>query len=292
MDAILPNAGAISEFQGFTGGCGETAELVFLHIYKGVPLDAANLNALVREQIKQGEAGSKGEETLAAIARDLTEKGLAYERYGYAEPFNYDWRKTLQEHAGSNGIILQLARAGNLPGDEKGVKYHFIAIVGQKGGSYITADGDNVAARKNQLVTYSEPAIASAAPCGLILITTPVPQPPKPAPAPAPKPGPSKMLDISQASQYFIQLDASHWKCKMNGYVVRDGMLSAYRNWQAAGSLNGLTEWGLPLGNEQPVPGKPNVAVQRFERCRAVYDPNRTYDNPPGASGAVYLGHV
>jgi hypothetical protein len=290
MDATLPKAGALLEFQGFVGDCGETAELVILHIYKDVSLDAAHLNALVREEIAAHEAGAQGQETLAAIGRNLTLQKLAFEQYGYAEPFNTDWRQMLRDHAGHNGIVLQFARAGMLPGDESGVKYHFVTVVGQKGGAYLVADGDNVAARKSLLVTYTEAQLASAAPCGLILITTPLALP-APVPAPAPSPAPSQhMLSIAQASAYFIQIDASHWKCKMNGHMLRAGILNAYCTWPAQGSEFGLTALGLPLGDEYQV--KPGIAAQRFERGLVVYDPSRIYDNPPGSSGSCYLGHV
>jgi|GEM_PF-5871194 len=284
-DILLPKAAALLEFQGYTGDCGETAELVFLHIFKSVPLDKDHLNALVREEIAAHNAGPSGSETLAAIGRNLKNQGLAFEQYGYQEPFNTNWRAMLRDHAGYNGIILQIARGGNLPGDEPGVHYHFIAVVGQKAGSYIVADGDSVAARRHQLVTYSEQQLASAAPCGLILITTPVPVENPPMPN-------TSGLDINQAQAYFIQIDASHWKCKQNGHIVRDGILDFYRTLPAVGSLNGLTALGLPLEDEHPVPNKSGVAEQRFERGLIVYDPRRNFDRPPGAAGACYLGHI
>jgi hypothetical protein len=53
----------------------------------------------------------------------------------------------------------------------------------------------------------------------------------------------------------------------------------------------GLAYLGLPKSNEISIDGLPGVVKQEFERGWAVYDPQRAFDNPPGA-GNVYLMHL
>lgn len=98
------------------------------------------------------------------------------------------------------------------------------------------------------------------------------------------------MLTIQEVSNYYEEVDAAHWKCKQTGFVIADGLLQFYCAAPAAGTLAGLTAYGLPLENENYP--KPGVAVQHFERGCLVYDPNHLFDNVPGAQGPVYMGHV
>lgn len=183
---LLPHSAALSEFQGYTGDCGEDAELAALHVLRPdqFPLDAAHLNAIVQRMIHAGKAGSKGEEPLSSIAWDLTFLGIKYDYYPYAEPFGVDWRNLLRANAGERPIIVQLARAGQLPGDEPGVQYHFVTILGTDGGVYLVADGDNPDSKKGLLSRYTEANLAAAQICGLIITEAPpgVPMPFSPLP--------------------------------------------------------------------------------------------------------------
>lgn len=167
---LLPNAAAISEFVAqYHGDCGETAELVALHHLKGWDLNAVNLATIVKRDIAHGWAGSNGAEPLSSIANDLRTEGVVYDIYDYAEPFGADWHSVLLAQAGLVPIILQVAKGGNLPGDEKGVQYHFICVVGINPSGYDVADGDNPASNSGKLVIYSFTDLQNAAVCGMIV---------------------------------------------------------------------------------------------------------------------------
>jgi hypothetical protein len=174
----IDGAAALSEFQGFTGDCGQTAELAGLHVIDPVkwPLDAATLNAIVRRDIGQGWASSNGAEPLSAIAADLTLAGVAYTNHGYGEPLGYSWRAIFDQWGGIRPLVCEVAVAGNLPGDEPGVRYHFITCLGWDPAAGVGrfADGDNAAARGGSLTTYDAAQLEAAKICGVLEITTPV----------------------------------------------------------------------------------------------------------------------
>jgi hypothetical protein len=94
------------------------------------------------------------------------------------------------------------------------------------------------------------------------------------------------------SSFYEATNDPEVWHCTVAGhdYVVGHAIRKYYC--ELGPGLAGLTNAGLPESNEEPVPGKPGVVVQRFERLDLYYDGNnpKISDNPPG-SGAVYVGH-
>lgn len=184
---LLPNAKAMSEFQGYFGDCGQTAELAALHCVKGLALDAATLNAIVGRDVARGWAASNGAEPIGAIANDLTQiEGVSCTNYGYSEPFGVDWRRITSDNAGRQPVIFEFANAGNLPGDEKGVHYHFICVLGVGPSGYLCADGDNPLCRDGTLAIYTEEQLAAATPCALLVVTytAPVgaPRPPMPTP--------------------------------------------------------------------------------------------------------------
>lgn len=100
------------------------------------------------------------------------------------------------------------------------------------------------------------------------------------------------MLTIDQASTYFEEVDASHWKVKKTGVVLQDGNLAWYCQMRSGATpdLGGLTLLGLPTSNEKSIDAAGNTE-QEFERGWVRYDPKHTYNSPPGA-GASYNAHV
>src|SRR5215469_13888993 len=103
--AIIPGAEAISEFQGYFGDCGQTAELVALHLIKRYPLDADHLNQIVRRDIAHGYAGNSGAEPLGSIAQDLRIIDIAFTMVPYREPFGADWPTILRQNVERNPVI-------------------------------------------------------------------------------------------------------------------------------------------------------------------------------------------
>ena len=102
------------------------------------------------------------------------------------------------------------------------------------------------------------------------------------------------MLDIEEAKNFFTAANEKHWTCTSAGhrFDVHDGILSFYRRF-GCGAHNGLTYLGLPLSHETAFPDHPDnhARFQRFERGVVCYDPDHTFDNPPG-SGDVYMMHL
>jgi GH25 family lysozyme M1 (1,4-beta-N-acetylmuramidase) len=82
------------------------------------------------------------------------------------------------------------------------------------------------------------------------------------------------------------------WLCT-NGNVLRSSMLDTYVSMPGIGTRNGLSDLALPLTNEAYLSGTNNQATfQVFENGVLIYDPQRVYSSPGGASGPVYKGHL
>jgi hypothetical protein len=184
-----------------------------------------------------------------------------------------------------NVYLVGVTNAQALPGDEPGVHNHGLCAFGvDDAGNILCGDPDNWRANVNmpgnpvgEFVTYTRADFSNAAISSLTKVW-------------------GGMLDISQVSGFFTALSDTAWSCKQNGFVVQDGLLAAYRSWPAQGTLAGLTALGLPLENFKPA--GPGRGTQTFERGTLHYDPvdsgtgTRALDNPPGASGPVYIAHV
>lgn len=100
------------------------------------------------------------------------------------------------------------------------------------------------------------------------------------------------MLSISQAAEYFQEIEPNQrWHCISTNIDIAYGILQYYRTCTQAG-LNGLSQYGLPLSNEEGVPDLEGVTFQRFERGVICYDPNRKNDSVPGLTGACYPMHI
>lgn len=101
-----------------------------------------------------------------------------------------------------------------------------------------------------------------------------------------------KTIDLTDpvVAGYFGTTPDGQWQCKRTGFIVRKGILSFYCS-HGKDAFCGLTYLGLPLSNEISITGLPGVVKQEFERGWLVYDPNKKFDNPPGAS-EVYFMHL
>lgn len=104
--------------------------------------------------------------------------------------------------------------------------------------------------------------------------------------------GDANVLDISQASQYFIEtVKDQRWHCKSTGFDVAGAILNYYRTCTQVG-LNGLSQYGLPVGPELALTTVKGAVFQRFERGIVVYDPQHADDSVPGIAGPCYPGHL
>ena len=190
---MLPNAVHFKEFYGgFTGTCGETALTAALICAERIPDShdqaVALMLAITHEMQQMGWASANGASTLWALAREASQKrgaSIALE-WDYAEPFPHDWHAEFLADAGYKPIVVELANAQALPGDEAGVHYHFVCVVGRSPAGYIVMDGDNWAIEQN-FVTYSYADFAAAQPCGVLVLNEAGAPAPTPAPTPQPK---------------------------------------------------------------------------------------------------------
>lgn len=100
------------------------------------------------------------------------------------------------------------------------------------------------------------------------------------------------VLQISQVSQYFTEIEKDQrWRCKQTGQDIAYGILAFYRTFGQVG-LNGLSIFGLPLSDENPVPHTKVATVQLCERGAILYDPQKEVDVVPGLSGPCYPAHI
>lgn len=100
------------------------------------------------------------------------------------------------------------------------------------------------------------------------------------------------VLTIDQASNYFVEVTpGQRWHCKQTNIDISYGILTYYRTCTGV-ALNGLSQYGLPLAGEQPIPGVQGATYQRFERGVICFDPAHKSDNVPGITGPCYPGHI
>ena len=178
ISAMCPNALHFSEFQGgYHGTCGETALATAL-VCASPPIEdtqqAINLMlSMTKELIGLGWASSNGSTTTAHLHDEALRRGFHPDESTFISFSNSipatKLHNLLLQTAGVKPVILEIARAYALPGDESGVDYHFICVVGISPQGYICNDGDNSAIAAH-LVTYSWSQIEAAAPCGVLVI--------------------------------------------------------------------------------------------------------------------------
>jgi hypothetical protein len=218
---ILPGFATISEFiAGLSGDCGPTATLSALNAHNPQkwPLTAAALRALDNEEIAGGWAERNGAQNIPSLDAYLTHIGVAHVTVGYPPVFNLDtFHQYLKATAGHKPVIVEWALAGQLPGDEPGVHFHFSTVggidTGPKGdgvgGGYLWCDGDNRAddpvGVPRPPVMYTWQQIEAAQPIAYVTIE------PYPAPAPPPPPAPPapKLISITLTPEQVAAVKAS-----------------------------------------------------------------------------------
>lgn len=288
--AELPEQGALSEFvAGFHGDCGEDAELMALHALRGTPLTEQSLREIVTRHQQHGWADASGAEPLAAIARDLDLLGVRYTLYPYCEPWpEAEWHPLLLAHAGRQPIILQVANAQALPGDERGVSYHFICVEGVDLAGYATGDGDNAAARTGMMVTYDIGQLAAARPCGMIVCARTVLQESRPAAAT------ESPMDSHAVASHPATAPETHPASALDGPPLDGppldlaGLGAGVRGWLAAHAPPPM--WRVLLAEEPDSAGGvgSTITVLGDERGdQVIY-----WDGPRGQFSTVWGGHA
>ena len=176
---MCPNALHFKEFYGgYHGTCGETAlatALVCATPQTETAQEAIDLMlSMTHEMISLGWASGSGSATMAHLMDEAVRRKFSFDHASYIS-FEQPLPSTplhdlLLSTAGVKPIVLEIATAGaGLPGDEAGVHYHFICIVGISDAGYICNDGDN-SAINSHLVTYSWAEVERATPCAVMVI--------------------------------------------------------------------------------------------------------------------------
>lgn len=169
---MLPDpVGHMTEFvDGYKGDCMETALAVCVAAARGEPLSADLIVSFDEDMRRLGLAQTNGATTIGACIEYARRIGCdVLVDINYAEPFHGDCRQLLRDHAGVHPILLNVANGQALHGDEAGLHYHGIAVLGKEPSGYICADGDNVQANENFEI-YAWDAIEAAQPCGMLII--------------------------------------------------------------------------------------------------------------------------
>lgn len=101
------------------------------------------------------------------------------------------------------------------------------------------------------------------------------------------------VIDMSspRIADYYIEMAYDRWRCRKTGFDIHGGILSFYMKVGKTG-LCGLTHLGLSISSEIMLSKNPYATVQAFERGLVLFDPKRKLDNPEGAEGDCYLGHI
>ena len=187
---LLPNAPHFREFQNdpitghhYTNTCGETAlaEAMVLATPKiESTADAINLmTSLTREMMDLGWADRpNGATTTGNLYLEARRRGftVASPYYRWTDPIpDGVLHPALLQYAGIKPIVLMVTNAG--PGltaidgshPERGVRGHFITIVGLADEGYITEDGDNNVISQH-LVVYPWASIKAAHVTGFLML--------------------------------------------------------------------------------------------------------------------------
>jgi hypothetical protein len=188
---ILADAVHFKEFYGpLKGMCGENALSVALICALRLGLSHDQAVQLMLDITKQmqskGWAGASGVSYLSTLADEARLRGAhTLLEWDYAEPFPHDWHSVLLQNAAVKPIVLQVGKAYALQGqdgtggDEAGVHYHFICVVGRCKDGYICMDGDNWKIEQ-EFSIYSFATLAAADICGLLMLDVVAPPPPPP----------------------------------------------------------------------------------------------------------------
>lgn len=183
---IVANAVHISEFstsshgEGFHGTCTEASAAMILTAANGLSTDyqtVVDLMVDIRDVMyTEGNASANGAANFADIANELRRR-LAdiHTEWDYqGDSLPQDWISYLRANAGIKPIMVQLANAQGLvniagAGEDAGVHYHAIAILGKSDTGYIVGDPNNPNV-VNDFDTYPLWALQDAQVCALIAL--------------------------------------------------------------------------------------------------------------------------
>jgi hypothetical protein len=172
---ILPNAAHFSEFTaGFNGTCTQTALAVCLGIARGRPATQQDMVEITDDMLAKKLCAPNGAATVASVAKEARDMGYAIDTEWDFGAMG-DWHQKLKDNAGHKPILLQVANGQALKdaetgkGDESGVHYHAIAVVGYQDNGYVCADGDNPDVN-SRFQVYPYAMLEASQPCGLLIV--------------------------------------------------------------------------------------------------------------------------
>lgn len=154
---------------GFVNGCGEAAVLMASQFYRGQKVDPNALLNLIKLSIATGHATKSGRHQGATDAADLQwlfqQQGIKA-KVGRGE----SWRST-SDAALANGkpVVLGLANARALGGNNSNVDGHYITLIQTDGDKYLALDPNQPQARDDKGVIYTADTIQKAKPFATVV---------------------------------------------------------------------------------------------------------------------------
>jgi hypothetical protein len=148
VTATLDGFTAVSEFWGHRDTCGEAAMLCLEHCKDGLALNGPDVDEIRADMIAKGYDANHGTLMSDLVDYFRTHRGLDVEYVnGYGSTWDGGIHQACLDHAGRDGVILEVELASKLTGNEGRVRRHYIAIGGihPKLG-YLVANGDDVMA--------------------------------------------------------------------------------------------------------------------------------------------------
>lgn len=162
-DTIFPGAQAATELLspvgGFIAGCGFAALDVILNATRGVSTSPAEVTAIIRQAMQEGNTvGNGGSATPADIMNvSAHDFGVSLQSMGI--------NQALAAYAGVKPIEIGVGNARAFGGADSNVAGHYITVVGKAAnGNYIVSDPNTPQSKSGQFVEYSAAQIAAARP--------------------------------------------------------------------------------------------------------------------------------
>lgn len=160
-DIIVTGATAATEdfsrIGGVIAGCGWAALDVILHIAKGTATTPAEVTAIIKQAIAEGESGAYGVATPAQIMHVSAQYGVPLT--------SQNWMTALAQGAGKRPIEIGVNNASVFGGSDSNVHGHYITVVGRtQSGNFIVSDPNTPQSQQGKFVVYTEQQIAAAQP--------------------------------------------------------------------------------------------------------------------------------
>lgn len=185
---VVPGFQAITEFAGHNDDCGPCANQVCAAAVEGRAPTTDGMNAIRARDLAAGVLRPGQGQRIDEVAWDVatwTHPQIATALTPLGHPVEGPDGIHQRLHDAmmrGNPCVLNLALAGQLPHNEAGIHYHFVAVGGIDADlGYLIANGDEVPFGHVGAYWVKWPSIAAAQPCALLEYHMPAPPPAPPS---------------------------------------------------------------------------------------------------------------